>query len=59
LPASGTRKEEQLYEEEEARRVSALRRVLAGRKPLPAMRGMLNLLERFPTNRELLANIPV
>lgn len=58
INASGTRKEERLYQEEEIHRISILRRMLAGMKPAEAMESLLRLMERYPTNEELLANLP-
>ena len=56
---SGTRKEERLYGEEEIRRISNMRRMLAGMKPAEAMESLLKFVKRFPTNEELLLNLPV
>jgi transcription termination factor Rho len=55
--ASGTRKEELLYSEEETQRLIALRRWLAKGTPKAAMVGLLSLLEKAPTNDELLRRI--
>jgi transcription termination factor Rho len=57
LLRSGTRKEELLYTPEEMRRLAALRRWLAGGTPRSAMAGMLKLIEKYPTNDELLRRI--
>jgi transcription termination factor Rho len=57
LLASGTRKEELLYTADEMRRLAALRRWLAGGSPAAAMRGLLKLLDKAPTNDELLHRI--
>jgi transcription termination factor Rho len=57
--ASGTRKEERLYSPDEGRRVAKLRRMLADRKPREAMRALLQLLGKYPTNEELLQRIPL
>ena len=59
ISASGTRKEERLYGEEETRRLSNMRRLLAGMKPAEAMEILLKLMEKYPTNEELLENLPV
>jgi transcription termination factor Rho len=59
LPASGTRKEELLYDPLELRRVSAIRSALAKRKPDAAMRGLLKAIEPYPTNEEFLKSIPI
>lgn len=55
--ASGTRKEELLYTEEEMQRLAALRRWLAGGNAKAAMNGLLKLLDRTETNEELLRRI--
>ncbi|MCJ7596143.1 MAG: transcription termination factor Rho, partial [Desulfobacterales bacterium] len=57
INASGTRKEELLYGEEETRRISKMRRMLAGMKPAEAMESLLKLIEEYPTNEELLVNL--
>lgn len=55
--ASGTRKEELLYTPEEMEKVTLLRRWLAGRDPKVAMRGLLDLMAKAPTNAELLQRL--
>ena len=57
LAASGTRKEERLYDPEDIRRIAQLRRALADRKPKEAMTALLDWIERYPTNEELLRSI--
>jgi transcription termination factor Rho len=52
--ASGSRKEEKLYSMDEVRAIHTLRRFLADRKPDEAMLGLLKMMDRYPTNRELL-----
>ncbi|MCL4862037.1 MAG: transcription termination factor Rho [Caldilineaceae bacterium] len=59
IPASGTRKEELLYSAEEMERLTALRRWLAGREPKVALAELLKLLERAPTNEELLRRLKI
>jgi transcription termination factor Rho len=59
ISASGTRKEERLYGKEEIRRLSGMRRILAGMKPAQAMESLLKLIEKYPTNEELLLSLPV
>jgi transcription termination factor Rho len=54
IAASGTRREELLYRAEEMPRLRALRRALAGYPPREAMLKLLSLLEKYPTNAELL-----
>ncbi len=58
IPASGTRKEERLYNEEEIKRISKMRRALTGRNPRDAVQSLLNLLGKHPTNEEFLQTIP-
>jgi transcription termination factor Rho len=57
ISKSGSRKEEKLVEPELLPKLHLLRRVMAGRKVEEAMTGLLGLLERFPTNRELLLGV--
>ena len=59
LASSSTRKAEQLYSPEENKRLTYLRRALAGRRPAESMTLMLRLIDRFPTNEALLNNIRV
>lgn len=59
IPASSTRKEELLYSAEEMERLTALRRWLAGREPKVALAELLKLLERAPTNEELLRRLKI
>jgi transcription termination factor Rho len=57
ISASGTRKEEKLFEPEEHRRVTLLRRALAPLKPAEAMQLLRERITRYPTNAEFLANL--
>ncbi len=59
VPLTGTRKEERLYGEDEARRLARLRRGLAGYPPPDAMRVLLRLLAHYPTNEQLLQHMSV
>ncbi len=59
IRSSSTRKEERLYSEDESRRISTLRRALADLKPDEAMETLLKLIEKYPTNEELLMSIPI
>jgi transcription termination factor Rho len=59
LRSSSTRKEERLYNPEESRRLSNLRRMLADLKTGEAMTTLLELIEKYPTNEELVKNIPM
>jgi transcription termination factor Rho len=54
IAKSGSRKEEKLVPAALVPKLHLLRRVLAGKKPEEAMSGLLTLLQRFPTNQELL-----
>lgn len=58
ITASGTRKEEHLYSPDEVQRIAWLRRRLAEHKPQEAMDLLRQLLEKYPTNEELLLKIP-
>jgi transcription termination factor Rho len=57
MRGSGTRRDELLYTEEELAALNLLRRRAVSAAPVQAMEGMLKLLEKFPTNAELLAAI--
>jgi transcription termination factor Rho len=59
LASSSTRKDHLLYDPGDARRITLLRRALAGRKPDEAMNALLNLVEKHPTNAELLQSLSV
>ena len=54
---SGTRKEERLLDPETFRRVTLIRRTLAGMKPQEAMEGFLRQMAKSPTNAEFLARL--
>jgi len=54
LPASGTRKEELLYEPAQLQQITKLRRALADVKPKEAMELFLKFLEKYPTNEDFL-----
>ncbi len=55
--ASGTRRDEQLYSPDDYQRLEKLRRALARHKPQQAMDLLLRLLDKYPTNEELLAGV--
>jgi transcription termination factor Rho len=57
LSASSTRKEELLYSPDETRRINQLRKNLASYRPKEAMTALLKLIEKYPTNDELLQSI--
>ncbi len=52
---SGSRKEEKLYSMDEVRALHTLRRFLADRHADEAMLGLIRMMERYPTNADLLA----
>ena len=55
---SGTRREELLLGEEDLHKISVIRRGLAGHKPIEAIERLLFFIRKYPTNAELLRNIP-
>lgn len=57
LKVSGTRREELLYTPAEMEKLTLLRRALAERDSKSAMLGLLKLLEKAPTNDELLRRL--
>jgi transcription termination factor Rho len=57
LRRSGTRRDELFFSDEEMVALNLLRRRAASAEPRPAMEGVLKLLEKFPTNAELLTGI--
>ncbi len=59
ITKSGTRREECLHTPEDIKRLYLLRRALAQRQPKEALETLLHLLKKFPTNEELLENIPL
>jgi transcription termination factor Rho len=59
VTASGTRKDHLLYPADDYRRLNKLHRALAGQAPKQAMLSLLQLLEKHPTNQELLQTIPL
>ena len=58
LSASGTRKAHLFYEPDDYQRLTKLQRALAERPPKQALTSLLQLLEKYPTNQELLQTIP-
>ncbi len=58
VKASGTRKEEMLYDPDELRMVHRLRRVLADQTPVEAMTHLLSVMGKTKTNKEFLASLP-
>lgn len=57
IHASGTRREELLLAGHQLEKVYTIRRGLAGHKPIEAIERLLSLMERFPTNAQLLLEI--
>jgi transcription termination factor Rho len=58
LESSGTRKEEHLHAPDDLARITQLRRVLVDRGPREALDILIELTRKYPTNEELLQNIP-
>jgi transcription termination factor Rho len=58
IRASGTRRDELLYEDDVYRRLTKLRRALVEKSTRDALMTLLQLLEKYPTNEALLAQIP-
>ena len=57
LAKSGTRREELLVEADELMQIQKLRRTLADLGTVEAAKSLVDLLQKFPTNRELLAAV--
>lgn len=57
IGASGTRREEMLMDEEEHRRISALRRVLAEQSPADAMQNLITQLRKTQNNADFLMSV--
>ena len=57
IPASGTRKEEKLYDVDELPKIHKLRRALSSVKPIDAMELLLSKLAKTKTNKEFLKSI--
>ncbi len=55
ISSSGTRKEERLFKPEEYTMMTRLRRRFADMRPNEAMEELLALIERYPTNQDLIA----
>jgi transcription termination factor Rho len=54
---SGTRREELLYDKEDVPRIAELRRMLALKKPDEMMHSLIELVTRYPTNKQLLGAV--
>jgi transcription termination factor Rho len=57
ISASGTRKEEKLFTDEEYQKVTLLRRALAPLKPAEAMQLLTQRLAKYPSNAEFLKDL--
>lgn len=55
---SGTRREELLLQGFQLEKIRMLRRGLAGHKPIEALQRVLTLLERYPSNAQMLVDLP-
>jgi len=58
LRSTGTRREELLYAEPEMAAINKLRRGALAASPAQAIETLLKLIEKYPTNEELLKSIP-
>jgi transcription termination factor Rho len=55
---SGTRREELLLSQFELDKINLIRRRLAGHKPVEAIERLLMFVKKFPTNAQMLKEIP-
>ncbi len=55
---SGTRRDELLIPQDDLHKISVIRRGLAGHKPYEAIERLLSFVKKFPTNGQLLREIP-
>jgi transcription termination factor Rho len=55
---SGTRREELLLSQFELDKINLIRRGLAGHKPVEAIERLLMFVKKFPTNAQMLKEIP-
>ena len=55
---SGTRREELLLQAFQLDKIHMLRRGLAGHKPIDAIQRVLSLMERYPSNAQMLVDLP-
>ncbi|MGF1657177.1 MAG: transcription termination factor Rho [Verrucomicrobiales bacterium] len=55
---SGTRREELLVPDHELDKISVIRRGLAGHKPMEGLERLLYFVHKFPTNSQMLQEIP-
>ena len=54
---SGTRREELLLPPHQWEKISIIRRGLAGHRPIEAIERMLSIMEKFPSNAQMLLDI--
>ena len=57
ISRTGTRKEEKLFTPEEYQKVTLLRRALASLRAAEAMQLLIGRIEKYPTNKDFLANL--
>lgn len=55
---SGTRREELLIPPDDLHKINIIRRGLAGHKPIEAIERILSFIRKYPSNAEVLKNIP-
>ncbi len=55
---SGTRRDELLIPSDDLHKISVIRRGLSGHKPFEAIERLLSFVKKFPTNAQLLKEIP-
>jgi transcription termination factor Rho len=55
---SGTRREELLIPADDLHKIGVIRRGLSGGKPIDAIERLLHFMKRFPTNAQMLREIP-
>ena len=55
---SGTRRDELLVSEQDLHKINVIRRGLAGHKPVEAIERLLFFVKKFPTNAQMLREIP-
>ena len=59
MSKSGTRRAELLFEPEEYRHLELLYRGMASMDNVPAMEKLIEMLQKYPSNSELLASFKV
>jgi len=59
IKESGTRREDLLFSPEELDAINMIRRQTVDLPPRQAIEGLLKLLDKFPTNKELLASLKI